>query len=202
MFSVPILAAFAFVAWMNYARYGRPTPLYFDHELLTVAWRARMTKWGMLNYHYVGKNLGIALTSLPWLSPRAASRPCSARRSRLTRTASRLCSPLRPCTSGCWWPRRFDGEPGRRWLYVVVALSAVLPVVMDLMYQNSGCSSATGSRTTTPCCCSCCWPWARGRCGASLRPWPVWSVAVNLFGAATFDKGEFDSVSILADGLH
>src|SRR5208337_635593 len=70
LFAVPVLAAFAFVAWANWARYGRATPLYFDHELLTVAWRGRMTKWGMLNYHYLGKNLGIALTSLPWLAPR------------------------------------------------------------------------------------------------------------------------------------
>ena len=36
------------------------------------------------------------------------------------------------------WPKRFDGQPDRKWLYAVVALSAALPAAMDLLYQNSG----------------------------------------------------------------
>src|SRR5271166_3650782 len=51
-FSVPILAAFATVAWMNWTRYHRASPLPFDHEFLTVAWRVRTQKWGLFGYHY------------------------------------------------------------------------------------------------------------------------------------------------------
>ncbi len=191
LFAVPVLAAFAFVAWMNWARYGRATPLYFDHELLTVAWRGRMTKWGMLNYHFLGKNLGIALTSLPWLPPHGE--------------AGIFGTPFKINVHGLamwfttplyfWllWPRRFDGEPGRRWLYVATLVSAALPALMDLLYQNTGWRQfgyrfsndyavllfillAVGARPM------------RGLFAAAA----VWGVAWNLFGAVTFDKGQFD----------
>jgi len=190
LFAIPILVTFAFVAWSNFARYHRATPVYFDHELLTVAWRARMSKWGMLNYHFLGKNLGIALTSLPWLAPRGEGgvfgAPFKVNEHGL---ALWFTTPLY-----LWllWPRRFDGEPGRRWLYVVVALSAALPALMDLLYQNSGWQQfgyrfsndyavllfmllAVGARPM------------RGLFAAAA----VWGVAWNLFGAVTFDKGEF-----------
>src|SRR5258708_6151676 len=73
LFAAPIAVAFAVMAWMNFTRYGRPSPFPFDHQFLTVAWQARMLKWGMLSYHYLAKNLGIALTSLPWLPPRGGA---------------------------------------------------------------------------------------------------------------------------------
>jgi hypothetical protein len=189
LFAIPVLVALAFVAWTNFARYGRLTPVYFDHELLTVAWRGRMSKWGMLNYHFLGKNLGIALTSLPWLAPRgeAFGVPFKINEHGL---ALWFTTPLY-----IWllWPRRFDGEPGRRWLYGVALLSAVLPAMMDLAYQNSGWRQfgyrfsndyavllflmlAVGARSM------------RGLFAAAA----VWSVAWNLFGAVTFDKGQFD----------
>jgi hypothetical protein len=191
LFAVPILVALAFVAWTNFARYGRATPIYFDHEYLSVAWRARMARWGMLNYHFLAKNLGIALTSLPWLPPPGG--------------AASFGAPFKVNEHGLalwfttplylWllWPRRFDGEPARRWLYVVVALSAALPAIMDLLYQNSGWRQfgyrfsndysvllfvllAVGAR-----------PMGRLFFGAA-----AWSIGWNLFGAITFDKGQFD----------
>ncbi len=58
---------------MNWTRYHRASPLPFDHEFLTVAWRMRIQKWGLFGYHYLGKNLGVALTSLPWLAPHDGS---------------------------------------------------------------------------------------------------------------------------------
>jgi hypothetical protein len=189
-FALPVLAAFAFVAWMNFARYGRPTPLYFDHELLTVAWRSRMAKWGMLNYHFVGKNLGIALTSLPWLAPRGE--------------AEMFGTPFKVNEHGLalwfttplyfWllWPRRFDGEPGRRWLFVVVLLSATLPALMDLMYQNSGWRQF-GYRFSNDYAVLLFLMLALGvrRMRGLFAAAAVWSVAWNLFGAVTFDNGEF-----------
>jgi hypothetical protein len=189
-FALPVLAAFAFVAWMNFARYGRPTPLYFDHELLTVAWRGRMAKWGMLNYHFVGKNLGIALTSLPWLAPRGEAEvfgtPFKVNEHGL---ALWFTTPLY-----FWllWPRRFDGEPGRRWLFVVVLLSATLPALMDLMYQNSGWRQF-GYRFSNDYAVLLFLLLAVGvrRMRGLFAVAAVWSVAWNLFGAVTFDNGEF-----------
>jgi hypothetical protein len=189
-FAAPILVAFAVMAWMNWTRYHRPTPLPFDHEFLTVAWRMRIQKWGLLGYHYLGKNLGIALTSLPWLAPH---------------DGSSLGAPFKinehglalwfTCPFYLWllWPKRFVGEPERKWLYVVVALSAAIPAAMDLLYQNTGWRQfgyrfsndysvllfvllAVGARPMR---------WFFGAAAA-------WGIAWNGFGAATFDKAQFD----------
>jgi hypothetical protein len=189
LFAAPVLVAFAIVAWMNATRYGRPTPIPFDHELLTVAWRGRMAKWGMLGYHFLAKNLGIAFTSLPWLPPKGEpfGAPFKINEHGL---ALWFTTPLY-----FWllWPKRFDGEPDRKWLYVIVAVSAALPALMDLLYQNSGWRQfgyrfsndyaillfvllALGARPM------------RGLFAAAA----AWSVAWNLFGAATFDKAAFD----------
>jgi len=192
LFAAPILVAFAIVDWMNWTRYGRAIPFYFDHELLAVAWRARMLKWGgMFNYHFLAKNLGIALTSLPWLPPKSE--------------AAQFGAPFKINEHGLalwfttplyfWllWPKRFDGERDRKWLYVIVAMSAAVPAAMGLLYQNSGWRQfgyrfsndyaillfvllAIGAR-----------PMKRAFAAAA-----AWSVVWNLFGAATFDKADFD----------
>jgi hypothetical protein len=190
LFAAPILVAFAFVAWMNWSRYGRPTPFYFDHEFLTVAWRGRMLKWGLLGYHYLAKNLGVALTSLPWLAPKDGTGLGAPFKINEHGLALWFTTPLY-----FWllWPRRFDGEPSRKWLYGAVALAAALPAALDLLYQNSGWRQfgyrfsndyavllfvllAVGGRPM------------RGAFAAAA----AWAVAWNAFGAATFDKGQFD----------
>jgi hypothetical protein len=191
LFGAPIAIAFAITSWLNWTRYGRASPFFFDHEFLTVAWRARMLKWGMLSYHYLAKNLGVALTSLPWVRPRGGDASFGA--------------PLQINEHGLalwfttpiyfWilWPKRFDGEPGRKWLYGVVAASAALPALMDLFYQNTGWRQfgyrfsndysimlfvllAIGARPM-------------GRVFAAAA---AWSIAWSAFGAATFDKAQFD----------
>jgi hypothetical protein len=192
LFAVPVVLAFGVMAWMNWTRFHRATPFAsLAHEFLTVAWRARIEKWGLLGYHYLAKNLGVALTSLPWLPPKDG--------------AGLFGSPFKINEHGLalwfttplyfWllWPKRFDGEPDRKWLYVVLALSAALPAAMDLLYQNSGWRQfgyrfsndyvvllfvmlAVGARPM------------RGLFAAAA----VWSIAWNAFGAATFDKAQFD----------
>jgi hypothetical protein len=191
LFALPILVALAFVAWTNGTRYGRPTPVYFDHEYLSVAWRSRMSRWGMLSYHFLAKNLGIALTSLPWRAPPDAAASFGAP-FKINEHGLALWFTT-PLYLWLLWPRRFDGQPGRRWLYVVVALSAALPATMDLLYQNSGWRQfgyrfsndyavllfvllAVGSRPMR-------WLFASAA---------LWSLAWNLFGAVTFDRAQFD----------
>jgi hypothetical protein len=198
LFSVPILAAFGVMVWMNWTRYHRPSPSHFDHEFLTVAWRMRIQKWGLVSYHYLAKNLGVAFTSLPWLAPKDGS--------------SSLGAPFKinehglalwfTCPFYFWllWPKRFDSgarhagdEHDRKWLYVIVAVSAALPAVMELLYQNTGWRQfgyrfsndysvllfvllAVGARPLR---------WTFGIAAA-------WAIAWNGFGAATFDKAQFD----------
>jgi hypothetical protein len=191
LFLAPIACAFALVAWLNFVRYGRMTPFYFDHELLNVAWRGRMLKWGVVGYHYLAKNMGIALTSLPWLPPKGG--------------ASAFGAPFKINEHGLalwvttplylWvlWPKALDGQPARKWLYAIVALSVVGPALFGLAYQNSGWRQfgyrfsndysvllfallAIGGRPM------------RGLFAAAA----LWSVAWNTFGAITFDRTEFD----------
>jgi hypothetical protein len=191
-FALPILAAFAFVAWTNWTRYGRASPFYFDHEFLTVAWRARMLRWGMLSYHYVAKNLGVALTSLPWLPP-PDGRAGFAAPFKINEHGLALWFTT-PIYFWLLWPR-FDGPSGRerRWLYVAVALSAVLPATMDLLYQNSGWRQF-GYRFSNDYAVLL---FVLLAVGARPMRWlfataAAWGVAWNLFGAVTFDKARFD----------
>jgi hypothetical protein len=192
LFAAPILAALAVMAWMNWTRYGRPTPLAdVGHELLAVAWRGRIAKWGLLGYHYLGKNLGVALTSLPWLpskeGPSSFGAPFKINEHGLALWF------VTPLYFWLLWPKPFPGETDRKWLYVVVALSAALPAAMDLLYQNTGWRQfgyrfsndysmllfvllALGERPM------------RGLFTAAA----AWSIAWNAFGAATFDKARFD----------
>jgi hypothetical protein len=150
----------------------------------------RIQKWGLAGYHYLGKNLGVAFTSLPWLPPK---------------DGSSLGAPFKinehglalwfTCPFYFWllWPRRFDGEPDRKWLYTVVAVSAALPAMFDLLYQNSGWRQF-GYRFSNDYAVL-----LFVLLALSARPlrWSfgiaaAWAVAWNGFGAATFDKAQFD----------
>jgi hypothetical protein len=190
LFAAPILVAFAALAWMNAARFDKPSPFLFGHEFLTVGWHGRIVKWGLFGYHYLGKNLGIALTSLPWLPPSTGAPPGAAPfQINDHGLAVWFTTPLY-----LWllWPKGLAENPDRRWLTVVVAVSAALPGVLELFYQNSGWRQfgyrfsndyslllfvllAIGARPM------------RGLFSAAA----VWSVAWNAFGAATYDKAQF-----------
>ena len=72
---VLVLSALAYVAllWYNWARFHDV----FDvgYRFLQITWRPRIERWGMFNYHYLARNLGILLTSLPYLGTQAAAVP-------------------------------------------------------------------------------------------------------------------------------
>jgi hypothetical protein len=192
LFAAPVLAAFAIVAWLNWARYARATPIYFDHELLTVAWHERMHKWGgMFSYHFLAKNLGIALTALPWLPPKGQEVEFGAP-FKINEHGLALWFTT-PLYIWLLWPKRFDGEPDRKWLYAIGVVSAALPAAMNLLYQNSGWRQF-GYRFSNDYAVLLFVLLAIG-----ARPMrqlfsvaAAWSVAWNLFGAATFDKTAFD----------
>jgi hypothetical protein len=190
LFAVPILVAFAVGSWMNWSRYGRATPIWFDHAFLTVGWHTRIVKWGLFGYHYLAKNLGIMLSSLPWLPPRSV--PDAAAPFQINEHGLALWFTT-PLYFWILWPKGLDTDPSRKWLYVAVALSAALPAAVDLLYQNSGWRTfgyrfsndysvflfvliAIGSRPM------------RALFGLAA----VWSIAWNAFGAATFDRPSMD----------
>jgi hypothetical protein len=191
VFALPILAALAFNAWLNHARYETWSPFDPGHEYLTVGWRGRIVRWGLFGYHFLGKNLGIALSSLPWL-PAKDDVPAFGAPFKINEHGLALWFTT-PIYFWLLWPKRFDGQPDRKWLYVVTAISAALPAALDLLYQNSGWRQfgyrfsndyavllfvmlAIGARPMRGLFAAC----------------AAWGVAWNTFGAATFDKAAFD----------
>jgi hypothetical protein len=194
LFAIPVLAALGFVAWMNWTRYARPTPIYFDHQLLSVAWRGRMAKWGgMFSYHFLAKNLGVVLSSLPWFPPKGDEATFGAP-FKINEHGLALWFTT-PLYFWILWPKRWAGADAghRTWLYAILAVSAAIPAAMGLLYQNTGWRQfgyrfscdyalllfvliAIGARPM-------------GRLFAAAA---TWSVACNLFGAVTFDRAAFD----------
>ncbi len=191
LFALPILVAFGFNSLLNHARYRSWSPFDPGHEYLTVGWHARMVRWGLFGYHYLGKNLGVALTNLPWLPSKDAVALFGAP-FKINEHGLALWFTT-PIYFWILWPKRFDGQPDRRWLYAVTALSAAVPAAIDLFYQNSGWRQfgyrfsndyvillfvllAVGARPMRALFATC----------------AAWGLAWNVFGAATFDKTQFD----------
>jgi hypothetical protein len=190
-FAAPILPILALCAWSNHSRFHSWSPTDFGHEYLSVAWHDRMHKWGLFGYHYLAKNLGCALTIVPWLPAKGAH--------------------------VVWWPSHGGGgaapfqinEHGlalwfttplylwllrpreRGWLHGVVLLSIAGPIVMLLLYQNTGWRQF-GYRFSNDYA-----PLLfiliaidRRPFGWLFRTLATWGVIVNLFGAITFDRSD------------
>lgn len=176
-FSLPILACIALSLWNNYERFGNAFD--FGYEHLKVYWQARMKKWGLFNYHFLSKNLGVVLTNLPWRTP-GKNVPFQINSHGL---ALWFTTPLY-----LWllWPKRV------RWIEVALYLTVLAVALPTLFYQNTGWVQfgyrfsndyavflfALLATTARPF-------------GALFWLMSVWSVAVNAFGAATFDHGQF-----------
>lgn len=185
-FAIPIIVAFAINSLLNHARYRNFSPFDPGHEYLTVAWRGRMMKWGVLSYHFLAKNLGVMLTILPWVGPHP-------------RAGSALEAPFQinehglalwfttPLYLWLFYPRRSSR------LSAAVLASVVFPMAMDLLYQNSGWRQF-GYRFSCDYAILLFVLLALGDrpMGAWFKLAAIWSVGWNLFGALTFDKPAFD----------
>jgi hypothetical protein len=66
LFATPVALGLALTAYLNYARFGDPSEV--GYRFLQIGWRGRIERWGLFNYHYLGRNLGIFLASTPWFS--------------------------------------------------------------------------------------------------------------------------------------
>jgi hypothetical protein len=64
-FAAPAVLVGCALLWHNYARFER----FFEygHKFLNVQWQERIQRWGLLNYHFLSRNLAAALVLLPRL---------------------------------------------------------------------------------------------------------------------------------------
>jgi len=185
LFSMPVIGALLLASWMNYTRFHNPSPAAFGHEHLSVVWKGRIEKWGLFGYHYLSKNLGCFLTILPWLQPNGA--PHTGPLFRINEHGLALWFTT-PIYLWLLWPKRKD------FLWNAIGLSALLPLVMDLLYQNSGWRQFGYRFSNDYALLLFILIAINGRSFSNLfKVAAVWGLAWNLFGAVTFDRANYDS---------
>lgn len=177
LFSLPIVACIAFSLWHNQARFGSAFDPGYQH--LTVYWQARMKKWGLFHYHYLARNLGVVLTSLPYYV-KQGNVPFQINAHGLALWVTT------PAYLWLLWPKRIAAI---QWgLYAAVACVAV----PTLLYQNTGWMQF-GYRFSNDYAVFLFAVLAVQANRFRFLFWGLaaWAVAVNAFGAVTFDRGEF-----------
>ena len=170
---IPAVSIAAFACLLNYLRFDNPFE--FGHYYLNVVWMERIQRWGLFNYHFFSRNLAVMLTLLPWILARPPYLKVGWHGLSLFFTTPPFLLLL--------WPRR--RSPVQPWLY----LSCLLPMILHLLYQNSGwvqfgyrfsldytiflfCLLAVGGY----------------RFGLIFKLLVAHSVVVNTFGAITFNR--------------
>jgi hypothetical protein len=181
-FAVPIVLALGLASWMNYTRFHNPSPTAFGHEHLTVVWHARIEKWGLFGVHYLGKNLGCMLTSLPWPRPHGATtEPLF----KINEHGLALWFTT-PMFLWLLWPKQ------RGYMHWALLATAVLPMLMNLLYQNSGWRQF-GYRFSNDYAATLFLLFAVGgrKLGTTWKAAAAWALGWNAFGAVSFDRNEF-----------
>ena len=173
LFAAPVLAVGLVAMAMNAARWD--DPFEFGHRWLLIRWRPRIETWGLFSYHYLGRNLAVFLASLPWLTAHSPHLVVSRHGLALWVTT--------PAVLLVLWPKKLDAT--RIALYAGAAAVAL----WNLLYQNSGWIQfgyrfaldylpvvfvllALGGR----------------RFGPGFFAAMLFAVALNTFGAITFDR--------------
>ena len=173
LFAAPVLAIGVIAMIMNEARFH--DPFEFGHSLLEIRWRGRIEKWGLFNYHYLGRNLAVMLASLPWLTSAEPYLMISRHGLALWVTTPQLLHVL--------WPKRTS--------LTLVGLNVAAGAVAftNLLYQNSGWIQF-GYRFSLDYAVLLFALLAIGgrRFGKGFLALMVLAIAINLFGALTFDR--------------
>lgn len=179
-FAIPVVVVLAVLLWHNRARFGDPWE--FGYRYLRIAWHARILKWGLFDYHYLARNLGVLLTSLPYWSAKGAEVPLQVNGHGL---ALWFTTPLYLLLLG----RRSRGP-----LWTGGAVSVLVVALPSLLYQNTGWFQF-GQRFSNDYAPLLFLLLASRR----LRASPVtvgfflWGLLVNGLGAYTFGRPEFRS---------
>jgi hypothetical protein len=122
-FAAPVAVVGLACAWYNFVRFHELTE--FGHSYLAVRQQTQIERYGLMNLHYLGRNLAVAFTLLPDVSfSRAPYISISGHGLAMWVTTPALLYLL--------WPR--DKGPLHRALWLTVAGVAV----PALIYQNSG----------------------------------------------------------------
>ena len=156
----------------NYLRFGK---FYvFGHEYLNITWQDRIQKWGLFNLHFLSRNLACALVLLPRFLAQYPYVKVGAHGMSLLVTSPNLAYTVMPA----------ERSPLTRGLWITILLTA-LP---SLLYQNSGYIQF-GYRFSLDYMVFFIMLLAVGNRRLTLlwKALLVWAVAVNLFGAITFD---------------
>jgi hypothetical protein len=121
-FAAPAAVVLGLVLWHNRARFGDAFEL--GHRHLSILWRPRIEKWGLFSYHYLGRNLGVVLTSLPYTGGGGAPVQVNAHGLALWVTT--------PFYAWAFWPKRTSP------VFWALALTAAAVAAPSLLYQNTG----------------------------------------------------------------
>jgi hypothetical protein len=177
LFSLPVAALCAVFLWYNRACFG--SVFSFGHEHLAVNWHARIQKWGLFSYHYLARNLGIALTSLPYVNKAAPHVQVNTHGLALWVTT--------PAYLWLLWPKKTG------WLFWSLAATAAPVVLADLLYQNSGWMQF-GYRFSNDFAVFLFALLAIGGFRLGRRFWAaaLFGVIVNTLGALTFDRQGYE----------
>jgi hypothetical protein len=173
-FVAPAAVVLSLLAWHNHARFG--DPFEFGHRLLAVRWRDRIDAFGLFSLHYLGKNLAVAMTSLPFFT-----------REGLQINGHGLALWITsPIYLWALWPKR----PLR--LFWVIAVSAACVALPSLFYQNTGWIQF-GYRFSNDYAPLLVMMIALGgrSLGVPFYLLAAWSIAVNGVGAVTFDNPSY-----------
>jgi hypothetical protein len=175
LFALPIALVLGVTFWLNAARFGEPFEV--GYRYLEVVWRARIEKWGLFDYHYLGRNLAVVLTSLPWTSDGNVPFRVTGNGLALWLTT--------PMYLWLLWPKR------RRAPHLALAVTALAVAIPTLFYQNSGWVQF-GYRFSNDYAVFLFALFAIGgrRLGAVFALAGAFAILVNAFGAATFNRAE------------
>jgi len=172
-FALPLLLLGGLYMWMNAERFGDPFDPGYGH--LRIRWARRIETWGLFNYHYLGRNLAVFLASLPWLSAEPPYLKISRHGLALWVTTPQLLLVL--------WPKRWSPA------MTALAWSAGAAALANLCYQNSGWVQF-GYRFSLDYSLLLFALLALGgrRFGKAFYALLVVAIAINTFGALTFDR--------------
>jgi len=176
-FATPVSVIVLLTLVHNQLRFGDPFEV--GYRFLGIAWQHRIEKWGLFSYHYLGKNLGVVLSSLPFWTPHGVT-PFQINLHGLALWITT------PAYLWLLWPQR-TAVPHRA-LWITVACVA-LPT---LLYQNTGWLQF-GYRFSNDYAVFLFALLAIGgyRFGRLFRVCACAAVLINAFGAATFDRPRY-----------
>jgi len=181
-FALPVVLVLGVTLVHNAERFGDPFET--GYRYLAVVWHARIEKWGLFSYHYLARNLGVMLTSLPWLGSDEASLRMSGHGLALWVTT--------PAYLWLFWPKRTTPP------HLALALTAFAVALPTLFYQNSGWVQF-GYRFSNDYAVFLVALLALGgrRFGAGFWALAAFAVAMNAFGALTFARASGARVYVL-----